>query len=127
MYVVNGLKTNLLGLPAITALSLAVHTDAVETKTQQRTDEVDIKKQFPSVFQGLGNLGEEFQNHLKPGAIAYSLFAPRHIPLPIRPKVKEELNRMGVISKVDQPTQWCAGMVKERGSYQDMRRPEATE
>ena len=114
VYVVNGLKTNLLGLPAITALSLAVRTDAVETKTQQRVDETDIKKQFPSVFQGLGNLGEEFQIHLKPGAIPYSLFTPRHIPLPLRPKVKEELNRMeqmGVISKVDQPTQWCAGMV----------------
>ena len=60
VFVVNGLKTNLLGLPAITALSLAVRTDAVETETQQRADEADIKKQFPSVFQELGNLGEVF-------------------------------------------------------------------
>ena len=34
--------------------------------------------------------------------------------IPLLPKVKEELQRMqdaGVISKVEQPTQWCAGMV----------------
>ena len=35
-------------------------------------------------------------------------------PLPLRPKVEEELARMeemGVISKVNEPTPWCAGMV----------------
>ena len=39
---------------------------------------------------------------------------PRRIPLPMKSKVKEELNKMeklGVIRKVDNPTNWCAGMV----------------
>ena len=39
---------------------------------------------------------------------------PRHVPLPLRAKVAEELDRMenaGVISKVSEPTPWCAGMV----------------
>ena len=34
--------------------------------------------------------------------------------MPLRVKVKQELTRMekfGVISKVDKPTHWCAGMV----------------
>lgn len=78
------------------------------------TGSTDFWKRFPSVFQGLGNLGEEFEIHLKPGATPHSLFTPRHVPLPLRPRVKEELDRMevmGVISKVDQPTPWCAGMV----------------
>ena len=108
VFVVDGLKTNLLGLPAITALGLAIRTDTVETGS------TDFRKRFPSVFQGLGNLGEEFEIHLKPGATPHSLFTPRHVPLPLRPRVKEELDRMeamGVISKVDQPTPWCAGMV----------------
>ena len=42
------------------------------------------------------------------------LMAPRHIALPLKPKVKKELSRMeflGVISKVNKPTQWCAGIV----------------
>lgn len=36
------------------------------------------------------------------------------MPLPLRSKVAEELERMekaGVISKVSEPTPWCAGMV----------------
>lgn len=36
------------------------------------------------------------------------------MPIPLRPKVQDELNRMeslGVIRKVDEPTPWCAGMV----------------
>ena len=74
----------------------------------------EVQDRFPSVFQGLGNLGEEYEIRLKEGATPHSLFAPRHMPLPLRPKVQEELDRMesiGVISKVDEPTPWCAGMV----------------
>ena len=66
------------------------------------------------VFKGLGNLGEEFIIKLKPEASPHAVFTPRHVPLPLRPQVEEELQRMeslGVISKVDKPTQWCAGMV----------------
>jgi len=69
---------------------------------------------YPTVFQGLGNLGEEYTIKTKPGAKPYALFTPQNIPLPLRPKVKQELDRMesiGVISKVDEPTKWCAGMV----------------
>ena len=38
----------------------------------------------------------------------------RNIPIPLRPKVKQELERMeqmGVISKITEPSEWCAGMV----------------
>ena len=112
VYVVSGLKTNLLGLPAITALNLAARID---TTAQDETDkDEDVRKQFPKVFKGLGNLGEEYSIRLKEDATPYSLFTPRHVPLPRRAQVQEELKRMeamGVISKVDEPTQWCAGMV----------------
>ena len=112
VYVVSGLKTNLLGLPAITALNLAARID---TTAQDETDkDEDVRKQFPMVFKGLGNLGEEYSIRLKEDATHYSLFTPRHVPLPQRAQVQEELKRMeamGVISKVDEPTQWCAGMV----------------
>ena len=107
---VKGLKQNLLGLPAITALGLAVRIDTttgVDPKTK-------ILAEFPAVFQGLGNLGEEFEIYLKQDAKPFSLFTPRSVPLPLREKVRDELDRMesiGVISKVDQPTPWCAGMV----------------
>ena len=108
VFVVDVLKTNLLGLPAITVLGLAIRRDTLDAASH------DIRKQFSSVFQGLGNLGEEFEIYLKPDAAPHSLFSPRYVPLPLRSKVKDELERMeklGVIAKVDQPTPWCAGMV----------------
>ena len=50
----------------------------------------------------------------KPNAKPHALFTPRNVPLPLRTKVQAELMRMesmGVISKVEIPTPWCAGMV----------------
>ena len=50
----------------------------------------------------------------KEGSQPYSLFTPCNIPIPLRPKVKTELDHMqslGVISPVHDPTSWCAGMV----------------
>ena len=44
----------------------------------------------------------------------YALTTPRHVPLPLMQPVKEELQRMerkGIITKVDGPTNWCAEMV----------------
>ena len=66
------------------------------------------------MFTGLGTLGNEYQIKLQEGAKPYALFTPRNVPIPLRKKVKEELCRMeklGVISKVQEPTSWCAGMV----------------
>ena len=43
-----------------------------------------------------------------------NLTAPRRVAIPLMPKVKSELERMertGVITRVDIPTDWCAGMV----------------
>ena len=100
MFVVKGLKTNLLGLPTITALNLAVRVDVITDVSEK-----DIPKQFPSLFQGLGSLGEEYNIQLKPEAKPFAIFTPRHVPLPLRTKVQEELDRMeslGVISRVDQ-------------------------
>ena len=47
-------------------------------------------------------------------ATPHAIFTPRHVPLPLRQQVTDELNRMeadGVISKVSQPTPWRAGML----------------
>ena len=59
---------------------------------------------------------------MREGLCPYALFTPRNVPIPLRTKVKEELDRMeelGVIAKVTEPTPWCAGMVvvpKKSGS-----------
>ena len=55
VFVVNDLYYNLLGLPSITALSLVEATSSDTPLTEE-----DIKQKLPTVFSGLGNLGEEY-------------------------------------------------------------------
>jgi len=73
-----------------------------------------VMEKFSTVFEGLGNLGEPYKISLQAGAKPRALFTARNIPHPLRPQVQKELQRMealGVISKVDVYTPWCAGMV----------------
>ena len=108
VFVVRGLKANLLGLPAIKSLQVLKRLDTVPSA------ELSIQQRFPKVFWGLGTLGDPYVIKLKADAKPYVLYTPRNIPIPLRDKVREELvhmEAMGVISKVTQPSQWCAGMV----------------
>ena len=110
IFVVRGLQNNLLGLSDIKGLNLIRRLDAVNAKTE-------VTRQFPSVFKGLGTLGGAYKVQLREDAQPFALHTPRRVPFPLCQKVKEELQRMeaaGVISKVSDPTPWCAGMVVVR-------------
>ncbi|KAL7856534.1 hypothetical protein SRHO_G00154330 [Serrasalmus rhombeus] len=98
----------LLGLPALKALALIKRVNAVQGQQE------DFKELYPTVFSGLGKLKEPYKIELETGAIPYALSTPRQVPLPLRDKVRAELNRMedmGVITNVTKPTPWCAGLV----------------
>jgi len=108
IFVVDKLKNNLLGLPAIKDLNLLVMVNQMSSKYDE------IINKFPSVFTGLGSLSGEFEIQLNPDAKPFALYTPREVPYPLRSKVQDELERMeaiGIISKVQVPTPWCAGMV----------------
>lgn len=81
IFVVRGLKNNLLGLPAIQNLHLIKKVDSTTTTTTA------IRERFAKVFEGLGTLGEEYRIQLKDDAVPYSLYTPRNVPLPLRDKV----------------------------------------
>ena len=108
IYVIQGLVNYLLGLPAIVVLQLLQRLDSVVEEA------LAIQSRYKAVFTGLGTIGDDYQISLKEGAKAHALHTPRHVPIPLRDKVRVELNRMeamGVISKIDESTEWCAGMV----------------
>ena len=108
MYVVKGLRKALIGRPAITALQLVSRVNTVDSTKHK------IKVKFPKLFKGLGTIEGEYSIVLKQDATPYALATPRRIPLPLKSQVEQELCRMeqlGVIRKVDMPTEWCAGMV----------------
>ena len=57
IFVIKDLKSNLLGLPAITALILAARLDSTYTSS--------VEDSFPTIFKGLGNLGEPYTIKLR--------------------------------------------------------------
>ena len=76
-------------------------------------DATETRGKYPILFEGLGNFGEEYTIRIKDEAQPHALYTPRSVPFPLREKVRRELDRMeklGVISKVDKPTLWCAGI-----------------
>ena len=101
IYVIRGLRKALLGRPAIEALQVVQQVESIQASA--------ITKKFPELFQGLGRLKDNYKIQLLSEAKPFALTA-----VPLLPKVKAELERMeklGVISKVTTPTEWCAGMV----------------
>lgn len=59
-------------------------------------------------------IGEEYEIKLKENVTPYAVHVSQNIPIPLRPNVKHELDRMeqtSEISKVTEPSEWCAGTV----------------
>ena len=109
IYVVKGLKESLLGGPAIEKLNLVARINNI----QSQCFEDHIKEKYPQLFHELGEIGE-YEVQLKPDAQPFAITSPRRIPLPMNNKVKAELScmeKLGVIRKVEQPTEWCAGII----------------
>jgi len=109
IFVVKGLTKPLLGRPAIDALQLVSMIEPISTQLHPAI------QGFPKLFQGLGKLqGRPYSISLHSDAQPYALCTPRRVAIPLLPKVEAELARMqelGVIDKVEQATEWCAGMV----------------
>ena len=113
IFVVKDLQSSLLGRPAIESLSLVMRVEPINTTDHPMTKDV-VMQRFPSLFGKLGKLQGSYYIKLKESAVLFSLNTPRRVAIPLLPKVQKELERMeriGVISQVEQATPWCAGMV----------------
>ena len=112
VYVVRGLQLSLPGRAAIAALHLFSQIDAI---SPHKLSKAQIYTHFSRLFSGLGKIkGRPHRIHLRPNATPFLLTTPRRVPLPMRNQVAAELRRMetlGITRKVDEPTDWCTGMV----------------
>ncbi|XP_075726431.1 uncharacterized protein LOC142768344 [Rhipicephalus microplus] len=102
VYVVSPLRSILLGLPALEALELIKFADSVSSATA-------IEASYPQLFGSLGAMQGEYNIRLKPNSVPFAISVARRIALPLRDRVKQELERMerdDVIRKVDEPTEW---------------------
>ena len=72
-----------------------------------------ILEEYKDVFQGLGRLPGEYHMELDPSVLPVQ-HAPRKVPIHLKPQVEERIRQMedmGVIARVTEPTRWISSMV----------------
>ncbi len=108
---VDGLERALLGREAAHDLNLINRIEFINSPQTKET----IQSKYPTLFSGLGQMkGQEYNMKLTENATPFAINVPRQVPIPLRQRTEQELQRMernGVISRVDEPTKWCAPMV----------------
>ncbi len=110
IYVIKNQSCCLLSRSACRDLGLIVRVDEVDSISTPP----NFRSEFPSLFNGLGKFNTEYHITLGPDPTPVCLYAPRKVPLPLLPKVKQEIEKMeqlGVISPITGPTDWCSGIV----------------
>ncbi|UYV67701.1 K02A2.6-like [Cordylochernes scorpioides] len=108
IYIVDKLKQPLLSGETSEKLNI------VRMIQQLSSNFLNPKREFPKIFNGLGHAKINDKISLQPDAKPYALCTPRRVPIPLMKQVKEqleEMTRLGVIESVEEPTEWCAGMV----------------
>ncbi|UYV82860.1 hypothetical protein LAZ67_22001106 [Cordylochernes scorpioides] len=96
IYVIRRLSEPLLSRRACELLNLARRIEVVATK-------INPIKEFPEVFEGLGQIGNPYEIKLKPGAKPYAVHTPRRVPIPLMEKLKtrlEELGKDDILTKI---------------------------
>ena len=105
---------SLLGDKACEDLELVKRVYRINTEMTASPDTVDsIVQNFSNVFKSFGALPFTYKIQLKENAQPV-VHAARRVPVALRDSLKEELERMttlGVIRKIEEPTDWVNSMV----------------
>ena len=111
IFVAKGLERSLRGQLAAQRLNLIKHVDTINSNEMK----TNVKEKYPHLFNALGQMkNQEYDTKVKDYATPFAIIVPRQVPIPLRKETEKELKRMErnvVISRVDEPTEWCALMV----------------
>ena len=86
---VDNLRTNLVGRPAIEALDLVRRVAAISSNDEYTRK---IMAELPELFTVLGELKGEYHVRVKENTKPFTLTTPRRVAIPLRQKVKNELD-----------------------------------
>ncbi|XP_045446678.1 uncharacterized protein K02A2.6-like [Melitaea cinxia] len=119
-YVVDSDKaSNILGLHSAIKMNLVN-----PLKNQNlKINEINTLSEYRDLFEGLGCMKEEYDIKLKQNATPV-VHASRRVPIAIQPILKrklDELEKIGVISKVSHPTEWVNSLVIVHKPNGDLR------
>ncbi|XP_045459304.1 uncharacterized protein K02A2.6-like [Melitaea cinxia] len=119
-YVVDSDKaSNILGLQSAIKMNLVN-----PLKNQNlKINEINTLSEYRDLFEGLGCMKEEYDIKLKQNATPV-VHASRRVPIAIQPILKrklDELEKIGVISKVSHPTEWVNSLVIVHKPNGDLR------
>ena len=113
----------ILVLPTCCKLKLVTLNCAVNEDHPPLKSKEDLLRMYPDCFEGIGKFCETFHITLHP-TVTPVVHAPRRCPIHIKDEVKNEINQMvdlGVIEKVDEPTDWISSIVFSRKSNGKLR------
>ena len=111
-YVIDNLKTPLLGLTGINKLEIVKRIGEISTPKQG--EKAKWIKKFPKLFHGLGTMNRTYKIKLDNNAEPISVSTPRRVPLPLMDSVKSELKKLedqGIIEPISKPTKYCSPLV----------------
>ena len=113
----------ILRLPSCRKLNLVTLNCAVSEHPPPLNSKEDLQRLYPDCFKGIGKFRETFHITLDP-AVTPVVHAPRRCPIHIKDDVRNEINQMvelGVIEKVEVPTDWVSSIVYSRKSNGKLR------
>ena len=115
--VIKNLHKPLLGRPAIRGLNLLKRLDSVK-------QEQSVLDQFSSIFEGLGKLKGYYTIKLQDNAKPFAVSTPRRVLVSLLEPVRKELDhteKMGVISPIQEPMNWCTSIVPVQKKNRQVR------
>jgi len=112
VYVIPGNTTPLLGREEAVSFGLVKLFNPQELAAISTTSKPE--EEFKSVFEGIGKIPGEYSIKLSPNATPTAIYTPRHVAIPLRKPIEEQLRIMSesdIIEPVNHATEWCSAIV----------------